>query len=78
MTLNFKEHHLALENKAEAGAAALGCAPTVHAQVGSAERQHSSADKNGSILATAEEPKIYIPILPTFHLNVLMLTSCSE
>lgn len=34
MTLNFKEHHLALENKLDSRAAALGYLPTVHTQVG--------------------------------------------
>lgn len=78
MTLNFKEYHLALENKLDSELQLWDICPPFTRRLIWQKCSISQLTKDTSIVAIVEEPEIYILILLTFHLKVLMLTSCLE
>jgi len=78
MTLDFKEHHLALETKAASESQLWATCPPLTPRWERAQRPHFSADQTAGTVAAVEEPQIHAPVGLALHLKVLMLTSCSE
>lgn len=70
MTLNFKEHHLALENKRDSELQLWDICPPLPPRWDLAEQQHFSADKAKSSVATVRKLRF------TFQIYSLLTSGC--